>query len=500
MESASSICRQVFKPSPANVSYCQGHPQSTQSHRANQEGRRLAALLRESNRKLQERDAELAALRHTKDKKFAPPWASEPTLRHHQFSPRIIAMCCCLAVVVGFRAVPRVLAIINQFLELDIPVPTRDAVRLWNCRNGVAILQEPKKSRDWIWMIDHSVKLGKMCVLVVLGIEKDKVPRDKPLKRSDMSVLAVSPAPSRCKEEVRKQLQAVAVEFGSPVATICDGASELREAIGTLKNEDFSGICLHDTKHRISSRLKISLGKSERWIKFESRIGQSIALLQQTELDHLLPPARKRKCRFMNLHQIVGWANNILIRLQASDCPMRVRNKLAWVEEFKTEITEWTQACEMIDRTLKQANENGVFAGASETLRSELFNLPASSPWVATLRRDLVAIVSINESQVNALGIDGLVLPASMEILESAFGSFKAIQRTHCRGTFTSLLLTFPTLFDQCTLEKIRVRFCRVRCEELQEWITAAGLRDSTQMRRMQSAREQKPKLQNKQV
>ncbi|MFN5050560.1 MAG: hypothetical protein ACK5L2_02835, partial [Planctomyces sp.] len=62
-----------------------------------------------------------------------------------------------------------------------------------------------------------------------------------------MTVLAVSPAPSRSKEQVRKQLLAVAHEFGHPFATICDGASELREAVATLKNEEFSGLCLYDT-------------------------------------------------------------------------------------------------------------------------------------------------------------------------------------------------------------------------------------------------------------
>jgi hypothetical protein len=373
-------------------------------------------------------------------------------------------------------------------------------VRLWNCRNGVAILQEPKKSAGWIWLIDHSVQLGKMCVLVVLGIQKDKVPRNRSLQRSDMTVLAVSPAPSRRKEEVQKQLQAVAYEFGHPFATICDGASELREAVATLKNEEFSGICLYDTRHRIAARLKFTLATFERWIEFEGKVGSSIAQLQQTELDHLMPPARKQKCRFMNLHRIVGWSTDILIRLGASNCPVRLTEKLAWVEEFKTEITEWSQACEMIDRTLKQANETGVWDGASEALRLDLFQLPASSPWVENMRADLIAIVANNESQLKALGIPELVLPASTEILESAFGSFKAVQRTHCRGTFTSLLATLPTLFDDCTPEKIRERFQRVGCRELRAWITKTGLCDSTQTRRMRSARERQQKSVNTQV
>ena len=289
MASVSSICRQAFKSPPGDIRCRHCGSQSDASSEAHQQVARLTQRLHIANRKLQERDAELEALRKAKTEKYVPPWASEARLRHHQFSARIIALCCCLAVVIGFRAVPKVLKIINRCLELDIPVPSRDAVRHWNCRNGVAILREPKKSTGWIWMIDHSVQPGKMCVLVVLGIHKDNIPRNRPLRRSDMTVLAVSPAPSRSKEQVRKQLLAVAHEFGHPFATICDGASELREAVATLKNEEFSGLCLYDTRHRIAARLKIVPGKSDRWIEFEGKVGCAIAQLQQTELDHLMP-------------------------------------------------------------------------------------------------------------------------------------------------------------------------------------------------------------------
>lgn len=500
MVAVSSICQQPCKFSPRDNRCRHFQSRSADPSEQHRPCWWLRQQLRIANRKLQERHAELDALRRAKTEKYVPPWASEARLIHHQFSARIIAMCCCLAVVIGFRAVPKVLKIINRCLELDIPVPSRDAVRLWNCRNGVAILQEAKKSAGWIWMIDHSVQLGKMCVLVVLGIHKDNIPQNRPLRRSDMTVLAVSPAPSRSKEEVRKQLLAVAHEFGQPFATICDGASELREAVATLKNEEFSGLCLYDTKHRIAARLKIVLGKSDRWIEFEGKVGCAIAQLQQTELDHLMPPARKQKCRFMNLHRIVRWSTDVLNRLRASNCPARVREKLAWVEGFKTEITEWSQACEMIDRTLEQANEKGAWEGASEALRFELSKLPACSRWVKNMRAELIQIVAANESQLKALEIPGLVLPASTEVLESSFGSFKAIQRTHCRGTFTSLLATFATLFDQCTPEKIRKRFQRVGCRELQAWITGAGLRDSTQTRRMRSASERRRKQANTQV
>ena len=85
---------------------------------------------------------------------------------------------------------------------LSIKVPSRDAVR--NCRNGVAILHR-----------DHSVQLGKMFVLVVLGIRQSQLPVGRALRREDMTVLAVLPTQSRNKEEVSRQLTGIAEQFGA---------------------------------------------------------------------------------------------------------------------------------------------------------------------------------------------------------------------------------------------------------------------------------------------
>jgi hypothetical protein len=142
---------------------------------------------------------------------------------------------------------------------MELKVPSRDVVRNWNCRNGVAMLQEPTKADNWIWMIDHSVQLGKMFVLVVLGIRQVDLPEGRPLTRQNMSVLAVLPTRSRGKEEVSSQLHQVAANFGEPMAVVCDGACELREGVASLKDVGFKGVCLSDVKHKIANLLKKEL-------------------------------------------------------------------------------------------------------------------------------------------------------------------------------------------------------------------------------------------------
>jgi hypothetical protein len=326
-----------------------------------------------------------------------------------------------------------------------------------------------------------------MFVLVVLGIRRVDLPEGRSLTRQAMSVLAVLPTTSRDKEEVSSQLHQVAANFGEPMAVVCDGACELREGVASLKDVGFKGVCLSDVKHKIANLLKKELGRDERWKKFESQLGTTTAAIQQTELEHLLPPRKKQKCRFMNFDRLIDWATGVQGHLERKEKSQRLIEKLGWIGEFTADMKQWQQVREMIGVVLRQSNEHGVWVGATKQLREDLMAMPASTEWAGRMRERLIEIVASNESQLEQLKIEGLRLPSSTEVLESAFGAFKAIQRHHNRGTFTTLLATFPTLFDHCTPAKIRDRLLRVRNKDLAVWVKAAGLSNSTQARRMQA-------------
>lgn len=397
----------------------------------------------------------------------------------------MIALCCQLCVLIGFRSTTSVLQCISDALGLDLPIPSHDAVRNWNCRNGVAILHEPVSADDWIWLIDHSVQLGKMFVLVVLGIRRSDLPEGRSLTRQDMSVLAVMPTQSRDKEEVSRQLQIVSNQFAKPMAVVCDGACELREGVASLKDGVFKGICLSDVKHKLANLLKKELGPQERWKEFERQLGTTTAAIQQTEIEHWLPPRKKQKCRFMNFHCLMDWAVSVELELTTRSPSLRLIEKLGWLSEFTEDLKEWQQVRGMIGVVLRQANEQGVWIGASEQLRAELMAMPAQSDWCQQMRERMIEIVASNESQLKQLEIDDLRLPCSTEVLESGFGAFKALQRHHNRGTFTTLLATFATLFDKCTPEKIRERLTQVSNQDLRNWLQSSGLTNSTQARRV---------------
>lgn len=428
----------------------------------------------------------------TEQKLPQPQW---PNLPGHQFSAEMISLCCQLSLLTGFRAVPKVLRCIFDALNIPLRVPKRDVIRKWNCRNGVAILGQAPAAEDQVWMIDHSVQLGKKFVLVVLGITASKVPVGRALRREDMTPLAVLPTTSRSKEEVGRQLTELAKQIGTPLAVLSDGACELHQGAQQLKELGFTGIHLSDIKHKVANLLKKKLGGDERFKAYLMQLGKTTPLLQQTELEHLLPPRKKEKCRFMSLDRLIDWATMAEQQLAiaaGTNTPQaeRLLEKLGWLKEFEADLRAWRECRRLIGVVLKYANEQGVFAGATEALRHQLAQCPTQSELSRFLVDEMLTCYQSNEDQLSALPQADIRLPCSTEVLESAFGAFKAIQRHHGQGTFTSLLACLPTLFDCCDPKKIRERFSRVTNCGLQQWLKASGLTNSTQSRRTEAFRQ----------
>ena len=72
----------------------------------------------------------------------------------------MICLGCQLSLLIGVRAVPKVIECFAAAFDLRIKIPSRDAVRNWSCRNGVAILREADRQHDWVWTIDDGQLRG----------------------------------------------------------------------------------------------------------------------------------------------------------------------------------------------------------------------------------------------------------------------------------------------------------------------------------------------------
>ncbi len=77
---------------------------------------------------------------------------------------------------------------------------------------GLAQLLAAKEcAGDWVWLIDHSVQIGREKVLAILGIRLVNLPMpERPLRAEDLVLIALVPMSSSTREEVATCLEEVA--------------------------------------------------------------------------------------------------------------------------------------------------------------------------------------------------------------------------------------------------------------------------------------------------
>lgn len=425
-----------------------------------------------------------------------PLQVNGPVVANHSFDAKMISMCVELVKVIGFRPIETVLQIVQQWLGVEFKIPHWTTVRTWSCRCGVGLLKASAiPTDDWIWMVDHSVQLAKENVLLILGIRQTDLPANRPLRREDMSVLAIVPGDSRDKASVAMALESLADEVGVPIGVVVDGARELHEGIRIFEEKRVQKVLvLDDIKHKAANILKHTLGKDSLFQDFESKLGRTTSQIQQTELAQFLPPKKKSKCRFMSLSPLLKWQRMVQHHLESPDVARRqgvtrarLREKLGWVEAFSEPARQWRQCQAVVSGVLRFSNRQGVYRGASEDLKAYLENLNLEGKLVQQVYLQLIKVYWQCEQRLLASACSELRMCVSTEVLESTLGGFKRLQRQHTRGGFTSLLAALPTLMSKQTPEVVNNLLTKVTNKTWKQWVANSNLARSTHAKKIEA-------------
>ena len=438
--------------------------------------RQLQKQLDQQAQRLQELERELAELR---EQPIRLP--HDPKLPNHSFGPKMISMCCNLALSVGFRAAEKALKIFWEFLGLSVKRPVFETIRTWLMRVGVARLlfnKQMAKDGQVVWFVDHSCKVGTEKVLAILGIRREDLPPPgTPLRHGDLMTLLVATGESWKREDVGKQYKRLTQEIGAPIAINSDEAVELQEPASALKNGTKPVLVQTDPKHKLANIIKSVIGNDKRFLEFQKQLGQTRAAIQQTELSHFTPPKQKAKARFMNLRSTMGWARMVQWHLshphstaRADIDPKRMNEKLGWLRPFRKDIETWYRCLNVVSVTLTLINEQGLSAGSSRRLRSRFAKLELCSTSRQVTQRTL-AFIRGSEKKLKSLKQPDLRLPMSTEVLESVFGRYKQLERQHSQGGFTSLIASFATLLKPITADEIKQAFAEISTKQMKQWV-----------------------------
>ena len=337
---------------------------------------------------------------------------------------------------IGFRAVSRVLSLLAWALGIkSAPCPQTiinwvvrlSIVRIEAARTlkGLPLSQAPF-TNGLIWMLDISIALGPSKILAVLACDAQhhrRTPSALSLER--VHCIGVGVAASWSGETIAELLKRLIAQMGRPAAYLKDGGSELQKAVDLLGEQGLSSPCLDDISHAVAGMLKRFYQAHPSFETFLSACGRVSGKLKHTILACLAPPTVRTKARFMNVHRLFTWAEQLL-KLSPSG-GAKTGSTLAKLRACLDQLP----ACKALIKRFR-ADALGLLEcqkilkikGLSHDSRAQCEPLIATMPSSA-LRQEFRAYLDFELETATTLGLDHIGLPISSDAIESLFGVAK---------------------------------------------------------------------------
>lgn len=375
---------------------------------------------------------------------------------HHQYSIGHIMLY--LSFVLSsssrLRGGHRCLETVMEFFQLSLPVASKYTARLWLLRLGYYKLTRPKElATDWIWIVDHTIQLGKEKCLVILGLRMCELPTSGScLTHEDMEPITLLPVKQSNGGIVYKQLEEAIKKTGVLRYIIGDHGSDLKAGIETFCQKHPETDYIYDIKHFTAILLKHELQNEEEWINFRDLAVKTKQPLQQTDLAFLSPPNQRSKARYMNIDILVQWGQKTLYFLERKIDTYDqdgIREKLGWLEEYRDSLFKWEKIMPVIGITESHVRKKGYFLGSHLELKKWLAD--NITPRVSEISKTLLDFVKIQESKLKT----GERLLGSSEMIESVLGKQKHLEHEQSKSGFTGLLLGIAAIVASTTTEVV---------------------------------------------
>lgn len=247
----------------------------------------------------------------------APPATVCPAGHHYPVLVIQLTLRLYLQVALGSRGVARVL----QLWPTPLAAPRHTTVLNWVYRCGLYVLNRAvERCPDWIWIADHTIAIGPLKCLVILGIPARALAAVgyRP-RHHDLQVLAVECTVQSTGAWVAAVFARVAQRCGVPRQIVADAGSDLRQGIALFQESAPTCFYTYDISHAIANLLKRDLGVDTHWTAFLHHCRTTLAAWQQTDLAFLLPPRQRTKARFMNLNAHIDWAQRLVAYFDRGD-------------------------------------------------------------------------------------------------------------------------------------------------------------------------------------
>lgn len=360
----------------------------------------------------------------------------------------------------SFRAVAKIAAIINLYLNLSFKMPTRTTILIWVVKIGYYQLNKPKLvADDWVIILDHSISIGQKKLFMIYGIREKNIEFNRPLKMQDLSPLRQICQKKWNGEIISSILSELEDEIGHIIYAVGDYGSDIKKGL-ELSNIPH----IHDITHHIAIIIKKIYGKHSEFQELTKKLSHMRMTLGQTHISHLIPNKQRTKSRYQNIKKISDYTKKILTYLDKTNDDQAIE-KLKWLKNNGSLSEELVQINDVICKIEKIVKTNGLNKKTIKACNKILVAL--TTPNEKQLKEELKQYL---DKTIKFIPGKHCILCTS-DIIESAFGQYKNYLSPDSMAGITGLSLCLSAF--TCSLNKSDIQHAleNTTMENLQSWI-----------------------------
>ena len=378
---------------------------------------------------------------------------------------------------VSFRSIPKILTniILLTGIEEEFKIPHFTTVIRWLTRIGYYLLKRSTRKicsakKPWICVADHTIQVGTNKAFAVIGIPAKVLESGKALSLKDATVLATVVKKSWTGENVSKVLKKVFKHNGYPLQIVTDGASNLRKGVReSLEEIDHDCHMTYDITHLIAKLFKKKYNGQAMFQRIMNELAITSKKITQSDIGYLIPPKIREKSRFLNLPNLANWLDkmiNILKLTTLSSTERKlIKKNFGWiwepdVEAYIRNFTREVKAIKDLQKILKNTGINEFSYRKACVKLSEIEDDKFTEPIEKALLQELeyTRIVSFP-------------LLLTSDLIESLFGKYKTIAKSHRLSEINRTVLTISVVCEEITTNLIDKVFSKTTEKEVSRWV-----------------------------
>jgi hypothetical protein len=370
----------------------------------------------------------------------------------------------------SIRAVHQVFKIFSQVIPIITRIPSRSIIRLWVLKFGLQKLIKPKEiANDWAVIFDHTIQMGKLKILIVLGLRLSYLPFHRSLTLADVQILSILPMESSTGPKIQKVLIDLKTKLGTIREVASDEGPDIKSGVNLYKKDNLDCDYVSDIVHKLAHLLQAELKDNEAWEKLLKKGSEARTKLFQTDYAHFNPPKRRDKARYLNLEKFIKWAFRILIALErdqvSNEDKEAIFKEFSWVLGLAEEIKYFHQLWQVTLISRDLIRNYGIQTDTAMILSRELQALGLN---FKAQRFGEKVIQFVSEQSEKAKPHERLL--GSTEIIESLIGLVKYHSNTQTCSGFTSSILIAGALVGSINEQIVFDSMTNIRVANVQEW------------------------------